>query len=173
MYLLKTGIECHAKKHYKSHWIHNHNRNSNSFWKISLSQKICQDWTFLCQIWFQTLILAKPDEVSECIEIYKAFMRRSNCSAPILPRAPRGHHFLVGCPSLFITLFLPCPALINHFNHHCPFLSHTFWTLDLPKRVISNRPCPSVDPFVRPSVFKYLRDRSKDFSNFLHLVRAP
>ena len=29
---------------------------------------------------------------------------------------------------------------------------------------------PSV---VRPSTFKYLRDRSKDFSNFLHEVSAP
>ena len=26
---------------------------------------------------------------------------------------------------------------------------------------------------VRPSVFKYLRDHSKDFSNFLHEVSAP
>ena len=32
---------------------------------------------------------------------------------------------------------------------------------------------PSVGPSVRPSVFKYLRDRSKDFSNFLHEVSAP
>ena len=34
---------------------------------------------------------------------------------------------------------------------------------------------PSVRPWsvVRPSVFKYLRDCSKDFSNFLHEVSAP
>ena len=31
----------------------------------------------------------------------------------------------------------------------------------------------SVSPSVRPSVFKYLRDRSKDFSKFLHEVSAP
>ena len=56
----------------------------------------------------------------------------------------RGHHFLGGFPGLFITLFLPCPALINHFNpliFECPalfslhfrlprpFLSHTFFLL--------------------------------------------
>ena len=69
-------------------------------------------------------------------------MRRSNCSAPIPPGHPRVHHFFGDCPGLFITLFLPCPALINHFNpfiFHCsfpfsprfpvprPFLSHTFF----------------------------------------------
>ena len=38
----------------------------------------------------------------------------------------------------------------------------------------SNRPCPSVGSLVRgSSVFKYLRDRSLVFSNFLHEVRAP
>ena len=46
-------------------------------------------------------------------------------------------------------------------------LSHVSWTLGLPKGVLSNRPCPWS---VGPSVFKYLRDRSKDFYNFLHEV---
>ena len=36
--------------------------------------------------------------------------------------------------------------------------------------VLSNHPCLLVRG---PSVFKYLRDRSKDFSNFLHEVSAP
>ena len=30
-----------------------------------------------------------------------------------------------------------------------------------------------VRPSVGPSIFKYLRDRSKDFSDFSHEVRAP
>ena len=40
---------------------------------------------------------------------------------------PRGHHFFGGCPGLFITLFLPSPTLINHFNpfiFECPSLFH-------------------------------------------------
>ena len=32
------------------------------------------------------------------------------------PRATPENHFFGGCPGLFITSFLPCPALINHFN---------------------------------------------------------
>ena len=50
-----------------------------------------------------------------------------------------------------------------------------FRTLGLPEGVLSNRPCPLVRPLVRGpwSVFKYLRDRSLVFSNFLHEVRAP
>ena len=39
-----------------------------------------------------------------------------------------------------------------------------------PRGVLCNHPCPWS---VRPFVFKYLRDRSKDFSNFLHEVSAP
>ena len=47
-------------------------------------------------------------------------------------------------------------------------------TPGLPEGVLSNRPCPSVvRPLVRPSVYKYLGDRSLFFSNFLHEVRAP
>ena len=38
---------------------------------------------------------------------------------PVSPRVPPGHNFFGDCPGLFITLFLPCPALINHFN---PFI---------------------------------------------------
>ena len=50
----------------------------------------------------------------------------------------------------------------------------SFWTPGLPEGVLSNRSCPSLrGPLVRPSVFKYLRDRSLVFSNFLHEVRAP
>ena len=48
--------------------------------------------------------------------IYAFLMRRSNCSAPIPTCTPRDIIFLGGCPGLFITLFLPCPALIDHFN---------------------------------------------------------
>ena len=72
-------------------------------------------------------------------------MRRSNCSAPIPPppsRHPRWHHFFYLLPGLFIILFLPCPALFDHFDSfifRClslsslrfqvphPFLSHTFF----------------------------------------------
>ena len=50
---------------------------------------------------------------------------------------------------------------------------YAFWTPGLPVGVHSNRPCPSVHPSVRLSVFKYLRDCSLVFSNFLHEVRAP
>ena len=43
-----------------------------------------------------------------------------------------------------------------------------FRTPGLPEGVLCNHPCPSVVRwFVGPSVFKYLRDRSKDFFNFL------
>ena len=38
--------------------------------------------------------------------------------------------------------------------------------------VLSIRPCLSVCQSVRPSVFKYLRDRTLVFSNFLREVRA-
>ena len=45
-----------------------------------------------------------------------------------LPPSPaRGHHFCFGCPGLFITFFLPWPALTNHFNtfiFQCPALFH-------------------------------------------------
>ena len=47
-----------------------------------------------------------------------------------------------------------------------------FWTPGLPEGVLSNRPCPSIGPSVRPSVFKYLRDGSLDFSETLHEVRG-
>ena len=49
------------------------------------------------------------------------------------------------------------------------------WNLGLPEGVLSNRPCPSVttDQSVCPSVFKYLRDYSKDFLFFFHEVMAP
>ena len=47
---------------------------------------------------------------------------------PLSPRGqPRGHNFLGGCNGLFITLFLSCPILINHFNpfiFECPALFH-------------------------------------------------
>ena len=44
----------------------------------------------------------------------------------------------------------------------------------LPEGVLCNHPYPSVVRLsVGPSVFKYLRDSSKDFSNFLHEVSAP
>ena len=50
-------------------------------------------------------------------------------------------------------------------------------TPSLPKGVLSNRPCQCVcqcvRPFVRVSIFKYLRDRLLVFSSFLHEVRAP
>ena len=54
-------------------------------------------------------------------------------------------------------------------------LNLSFWTPGLPEGVLSNHPClsvcVSVRPCVRPSVFKYLRDRSLVFSETLHEVR--
>ena len=40
---------------------------------------------------------------------------------PYSPGHPQGHHCFLGCPGLLIILFLPCTALINHFN--CLFSS--------------------------------------------------
>ena len=60
-------------------------------------------------------------------------------------------------------------------NSVYPFQKKLFWTPGLLEGVLSNRPCPSVcwSMVFRWSVFKYLRDRSLVFSNFLHEVRAP
>ena len=49
---------------------------------------------------------------------------------------------------------------------------YKYWTPGLPVGVHSNRPCPSVRPSVRLSVFKYLGDRSLVFSETLHEVRG-
>ena len=69
------------------------------------------------------------------------------------------------------------------FSHHAPFLTYVFfysrfavfsnfWTPRLPDGVLSNCPCLSVGPCVRwsvrPSVFKYLRDRS-----FFSIIFGP
>ena len=54
---------------------------------------------------------------------------------PIPPGHPRGYHFFWGCPSLFITLILPCPALTNHFNPlilECPALFSLHFPVPLP-----------------------------------------
>ena len=66
-------------------------------------------------------------------------MRRSNCSAPIPPGHPRGHHFFCCCPWVLITLIFTCPSLlINHQNHplfKCPSLfyqTHISLTPGLP-----------------------------------------
>ena len=52
-----------------------------------------------------------------------------------------------------------------------------FWTLGLPDGVHSNRPCLSISLYVhlptRQSIFKYLRDSTLFFSNFLHEGREP
>ena len=72
--------------------------------------------------------------------------------------------------------------VMDHFDQyviiatfaHADFLR--FWTLGLSEGVHSNHPCPSispsVSPLVRPSVFKYLGDRSFNFSETLHEVRG-
>ena len=75
-------------------------------------------------------------------------MCRSNYSAPILLGHPRGHHFF-GCPGLLITLFLPCPVLMNPFNC-CIFQCHTPFSphFSVPRPFLSNtfflwpRGCP-------------------------------
>ena len=62
---------------------------------------------------------------SAVYSLYILMIRRLNCSSPIPPGHPWGHHFFVGCPGIFITLFLPCPALYKHYNHsffQCPTL---------------------------------------------------
>ena len=50
-------------------------------------------------------------------------------------------------------------------------LQSVFWTPGLPVGVHSNRPCLSVRPSVRLSVFKYRGDRSLFFSETLLEVR--
>ena len=61
-------------------------------------------------------------------------MRRSNCSDPPPPGHLRGHHFVLGCPGLLITLFLSYHALHKHYNHsffHCAALFyHTHFSSD-------------------------------------------
>ena len=47
-------------------------------------------------------------------------LSRSHCSALIPPPGTPGDITFSCCPGNFITLFLPCPAPLNHFN---PFLS--------------------------------------------------
>ena len=42
-------------------------------------------------------------------------MRQSNCSDPI-PLGTHGDITFFGCPGLLITLYLPCPSLLNHFK---------------------------------------------------------
>ena len=60
-------------------------------------------------------------------------LQRNLCAGQIVLTPPRRHFFL-GCPGLLITLFLPYPALINHFNHiifQCPALFyHTHFSFD-------------------------------------------
>ena len=49
-----------------------------------------------------------------------------------------------------------------------------FWTLLHPKGYYVITPIrPSVGPLISRSVFKYLRDRSLVFSDFLHEIKAP
>ena len=57
-------------------------------------------------------------------DVLNPIVRRSNCFAPI-PPGTFGDIIFFGCPGPFITLFLPCPALINHCNpliSECPAL---------------------------------------------------
>ena len=64
------------------------------------------------------------NECKTTLSVYNAPVKLS-CTHP--PWHPRGHHFF-GCPGLLITFFLPCPALINHFNpfiFQCPALFFT------------------------------------------------
>ena len=58
-------------------------------------------------------------------------MRRSNYSAPIPPRHPRGHHFFVVAPPFFITFDFCAPPLprppeemlnMSHNFQYVPFL---------------------------------------------------
>ena len=60
----------------------------------------------------------------------------SNCSETHPhPRTPSVTSLFFGCPGLFITLFLPCPALINHFNpliFECPALFSLHFSVPRP-----------------------------------------
>ena len=69
-------------------------------------------------------------------------MRQSNCS---VPNPPWGHHFLSYGPGLFITLFLPCAALIDNFNPLVSEYPTLFW-LHFPV----SRPFLSHNFFLRP-----------------------
>ena len=54
---------------------------------------------------------------------------------PHPPQAPPGTLLIFGCLGLFITLFLPCPVLINHFNpfiFQCPAISSLHFRLPCP-----------------------------------------
>ena len=93
--------------------------------------------------WMYCLRNIKMFQKVGCSPSSMVIMRRSNCSDPTPPRSPSGTSlFWGGCPGLFITLFLPCLALINHlspFIFKCPalfslhfrvprpFLSQTFY----------------------------------------------
>ena len=74
------------------------NRSSCTFCTKKLRKNIFYSVMFLCWTFFHPIYAP-----------VKLF-----CPHP--PGYPRGHHFLGGCPGLFITLFLPCATLINHFN---------------------------------------------------------
>ena len=56
------------------------------------------------------------------------------------------------------------------FLLYAVMITDNTWTLCSPEGVLSNRLCPAVRG---PSVFKYLRDGSLVFSDFLHEVKAP
>ena len=86
-------------------------------------------------------------------------MRRSNYSDPF-PRATPGTSLFYCCPSLLITVFLPCSVLINHFNHsffQCPALFyHTHFSSDpeaAPRGMVSEK----CDQHIRLMRFYYFR----------------
>ena len=75
----------------------------------------------LCQVVFFQHVDVKPSV------LFLSAMRQSNCSAPIPPRAPRGHHFFLVSPvssSLHFCLASPyINTLITLFSSAPPFLS--------------------------------------------------
>ena len=86
-----------------------------------------QVWTTSLKIsknWVKQKQQGKLKSIKKFRELYHRIMRWSNCSDPIPPDNPLGITFF-GCPGLFITISLPCLALINHYNSfilQCPAL---------------------------------------------------
>ena len=66
-----------------------------------------------------------------------------------------------------LDFYKPCCEILPHyFGNMAVILDPEFNQVVLVFALVSQS-------VVRLSVFKYLRDRSKDFSNFLHEVGAP
>ena len=92
---------------FESNWLsmpwpseHLATRHESSSYQLSLSPRDMH-------MYFVSLSQTKQD----------ILMRRSNCSAPISPRHPRGHHFFLVAPVLLsLYFFLSPPHIITNFT---------------------------------------------------------